>query len=111
MDIYYWNGHYIKQVTPFVYFETAGKLEGTTKEGWELYINNLLRSSKSTVGYYLVNHGNRRSLYLGSNWEIICEEIDGMYQSSNSEFALSKTPFDKKEYQETFIKRVISPLL
>jgi len=108
LDIFIWIDNEIIPSTPFAYFKTIGKLEGSTYEFWVANITKLLEKQNAKKGYDIVNHGNMRTKYLGIDWNKICDELNGKYVSSNPYTAITNELFNSEEFEQTTFNRKVN---
>lgn len=106
LDIFIWIDDEIVPVTPFLYFKSSmANMEKSNYEFWVNSLTKLMKKQNSKKGYYIVNHGNMRTKYLGIDWNIICDELNGKYASSNPDTVLSEFNFCETGFGKTVFQR------
>jgi hypothetical protein len=106
LDIFIWIDDEILPVTSFNYFKFF-ELTGTNYENWIRKITKLFVINKAEKGYYIVNHNNRKELYLGKEWEKVVEQLDKKYVSSDYQFVISDEPFKLDEFRQIYLRRLL----
>lgn len=105
LDIFIWLDGEIIPIIPFMYFQTVGVYEGSSYQSWETGVIEIMKTKNAQNGYYIVNHGNRRTKYLGVDWDAICDELDGKYISSDPYTAISDNPFNPEQSMQSNFNR------
>lgn len=93
LDIFIWLDDEIIPSTPFIYFKTIGRLNGDSYEYWSNEITHLFKEKQAKNGYYIINHCNHTTRYLGVDWNKVCDDLDGQYFTDTPHLTISPTPF------------------
>lgn len=93
LDIFIWLDNEIIPSTPFIYFKTIGRLNGDSYESWSEKLSELFKEKEAQNGYYIVNHMNHTTRYLGIDWDKICDDLNGQYFTDTPNVAISPHPY------------------